>query len=128
MLGLIKVAERETGWELAGAAEALATYKDRRAVPVLKQSLNRENDEHHRRSIVNALVDLKGLTATEVVGAVEAYAVQISTAQGARNVEDATTTFTGGKPLPAVVSLGYHLCCMCPSMDDAVSPAASPRR
>ena len=117
--GLIKVAERETSWELAGAAEALATYKDRRAVPVLKESLNRENDEHHRRSIVNALVELKGLTAAEVVSTVEAYAVQISTAQGLRNVKDATATSASGKPLPAVVSLGYHVCCMCPSMDDA---------
>jgi hypothetical protein len=119
--GLIKVVEREDGWELAGAAQALAVYRDRRAVAALKKALARDNTEHHRRSIVRALWAIQGLTVEEVVAAVEAYAVAMSTPQGRGEVHSAVFDVLPQKPLSASVSLGYHLSGLRPSMDEAAA-------
>jgi hypothetical protein len=112
--------ERADGYELQGAAAALAVYRDRRAVPALKNALERDNDEHHRRFVVEALLTCDGLTDAEIVAAVEAYAVQISTPQ---RIEEFGKAFDilPKKRLPPRVSLGYHLFCLAPSRERAAA-------
>jgi hypothetical protein len=126
--GLIKVVEREDEWELAGAAQALAVYRDRRAVPALKKALERDNEEYHRRRVVVALLACEGLTDDEIVAGVEAYAVQVSTPQGIEEVRrqvigDVKVAFDvpPKKGLPPKVSLGYQLFCLRPSREQAAA-------
>ncbi len=118
--GLIKVAERENGWELAGAANALAFYRARQSVPALKKSLDRCHVEHRRLEIINAIVMLDGFTAEEIAAAVEAFAVRISTPQGREEMSGIFDDYPK-KRLPAKISLGYHLCCCCPSKPEAAA-------
>jgi hypothetical protein len=118
--GLIRVVEREDRFELQAAAEALAVYHDRRAVAALKEALERPNDEFHRRPVVEALLVCDGLSDHEIVGAVEAYAVQVSTSAGLQEVSDVIRSLTK-KRLSSRVSLGYHLCSLKPSRERAAT-------
>jgi hypothetical protein len=119
--GLIEVVEREADHALAGAAQALAVYRDRRAILALKKALARDNPEHHRRSLVVALLATDGLTVEEVVAAIEAYAVQTSTPEGLAEVREAVFDVLQKKRLSATVSLGYHLSYLRPSQDEAAA-------
>jgi hypothetical protein len=117
--GLIKVVEREDEFALAAAAAALAVYRDRRAGPALKSALQRDNDEKHRREVVAALLACDGLTDDEIVAAVEAYAVKLSTPEGLAEVRAALDAFSF--KLPAKVSLGYQLWLLGPLREQAAA-------
>ncbi|HKB37544.1 MAG TPA: hypothetical protein VKD72_13940, partial [Gemmataceae bacterium] len=83
-------------------------------------ALERDNDEHHRRFVVKALLTCDGLTDDEIVAAVEAYAGQVSTSEGIEEFQKAFEVLPK-KRLPPRVSLGYHLFCLNPSRERAAA-------
>lgn len=87
--GLLKVVESATGSELEGAAQALAHHGVREAAEPLKRSMAREKEMFHRRRITAAILELGGFTSAEQVDALRAYAVQMSTDAGRKEVEQA---------------------------------------
>src|SRR5262249_4706521 len=58
----------------AAAAEALAQYRDPRAVPPLRRALEKEKGEQNREKIVTALAECGGLSDDEMATAIESYA------------------------------------------------------
>jgi hypothetical protein len=106
--GLLKVVETDSEWELAGAAEALAHYNAREAGEPLRRALKREKEEHHRRTIVRALLKLGALSVEEMVRALKSYAVKMSTPEGQKEVE-AADDLSPKKQLDSQVSLGREL-------------------
>lgn len=104
--GLIKVAERESDFYLTGAAEALAHYGAKEAVPALKEAIAREDDAYHRRKVVKAIAALDGFTAEEAAAAITAYAVHYSSPEGQRETDDAITTIIYRKTVLPAVGIG----------------------
>ncbi len=107
--GLIWVADHDTGFALSGAAEALAHYRAKEAVPVLKAALAREPEEHHRQRVIQALSALGGLSVEEIVAAVEAYGEEIATEEGRERVARASDSLSDASPLEPKVSMGRYL-------------------
>ena len=119
--GLIQVAERNTGFKLAGAAEALAFYKAKDAIPILKAALAREPDEHQRRAVIRALVTLRGFSTDELLDAVEAYAAASANGKGKNHIEKALDGFDDKAQLEVKISIGYWSHCYRDNLgDDAV--------
>ncbi|MGV3658823.1 MAG: hypothetical protein ACO1TE_01525 [Prosthecobacter sp.] len=69
--GLLWALEHDEGYGLRAAASALAHYRATQAVPALRKAIGREEDMHHRRFMVDALLKLKGMPLEEQVRAVE---------------------------------------------------------
>ncbi|MCP4590544.1 MAG: hypothetical protein GY842_07360 [bacterium] len=107
--GLVWVAGHDTGFALSAAAEALAHYCARDAVPVLKAALAREPDEYHRRRVIQAVLTLGGYSVEEKVVAVEAYAREIATEEGSERVTCASRSRGDAAPLAPEVSVGRYL-------------------
>lgn len=87
--GLIAVVEGESfysSYEQSSAAKSLARYKDPRAVPGIKKALAKEQDENHRNDIIQGLLACNGLTETEQLQALEAYAAKLTTDEGRAEV------------------------------------------
>lgn len=116
--GLIWVVDHSCDFELSGAASALARTRDPRAIPALKASLQRPDREFQRRAVVQALVDLKGVSDDEIVESIEAYAVLVSTEKGRERIRESDGILPKGS-LPAKVSLGLHLSYLKPEGEEA---------
>ena len=106
--GLLKVVETASGYELAGAAEALAHHNAREAGEPLKRALKREREDHHRRTITRALLKLDALSVEEMVQALKFFAEKVSTPEGEKEVE-AADDFAPKKPLDPRVSMGREI-------------------
>jgi hypothetical protein len=99
--------DSDSDYDRAYAAEALAKYKDPRAVPALKKALGITNDQRERQLILTGLLACGGLSETEQVDALEAFAAKIVTAEG-REQLDRYSSY-GAEPLPLQVSIGLFL-------------------
>ena len=88
------------------AARALARYKDPRAIPALKKALA-ESEEDDRPLILEGLLGSGGLTETEQVDALEAYAAKMITESGRAEVERDRSRDDDSLPVP--VSTGRYL-------------------
>lgn len=107
--GLIAVVENEQPdytHEHNYAAKALAKYKDPRAVPALKKALAAERDENQRQGIIEGLLGCQGLTDTEQLQALEAYAAKATTEED--RVELWRYRPDGEEPLPVQISIGKY--------------------
>jgi HEAT repeats len=90
------------------AAEALAQYRDQRAIPALRRALEKEEDEDRREKIVTALAECGGLTDDEMAVAIEAFAKMVVTEAGAEEIDESKTNVSE-KPLSLNVSVGRIL-------------------
>ena len=70
------------------AADSLATFKAKEAVPALRYVLTQDVDSHHRSMIIFALLACEGLTVEEMAQSIEAYALQVSTEEGRKAWEE----------------------------------------
>ena len=104
--GLIWIVENETSTRI-WAASTLAHYKDPRAIPALKKALARENNEDHRRYILEGLLASGGLPQEEQLDALWSYAEKLLTPGGRKEVEEYRSY--GDGPLPLPVSIGKYL-------------------
>ncbi|MGD8453485.1 MAG: hypothetical protein PVJ57_16860 [Phycisphaerae bacterium] len=107
--GLLWVAGHDTGSALAGAADALAHYGVKEAVPILRAAVARETEQSHRRDILAALASLGGLSVEESASAVEAYARAVSTDEGWERVKQALRSSDDAAPLEPELSMGRYL-------------------
>ncbi len=108
--GLITVVESEDFYnsnERAYAARSLARYRDPRAAPALKTALAREQNESRRDGIIEGLLACKGLTETEQVEALEAYASKVTTDEG--RIEMSRYRLPNDEPLAVPLSIGRYL-------------------
>lgn len=106
---LMKVAATATGYELQGAAQALAHHRAREAVSVLKASLRREKEAYHLWAITRALLVLDDFAPKEAADALVRYAMQMSTATGRQQLEAAASTSTPKVKLDSGVFVGQEL-------------------
>jgi hypothetical protein len=104
--GLIWIVENEEG-NRQWAARTLAHYKDPRAIPALKKALAQEKNEGSRQYLIQGLLASGGVTATEQLAALEAYASKLTTAEGSEEVGRYRSY--GDDPLPLPVSIGRYL-------------------
>jgi hypothetical protein len=107
--GLIWAVEHddsEWGSDRSYAAESLAKYKDPRAVPALKKALTVEKDESDRERIIKGLLACGGLTETEQLDALEAYAAKLATPGGREDVDGYRSR---DEPLELPLSIGRYV-------------------
>jgi hypothetical protein len=64
------------------SAEALARYKDPRAVPALKLALSNEKNPYRRNVFIRAMDECGGISDDEKMSSLELYATAISTPEG----------------------------------------------
>jgi HEAT repeat protein len=107
--GLIHVVETEEGATRGYAAAALAGFRAKEAGPALRKALEEDNDAHHRRMIVRALLECDGLTTDELVNSVEAFAVQVSTEEGVEAWEEYSYMYGDSALVKPEVSIGAEL-------------------
>ncbi|MEP6902571.1 MAG: HEAT repeat domain-containing protein [Actinomycetota bacterium] len=95
------------------AAQALAGYKDARAVPALKLALATEKNPYNRNIFINALIECGGLTDDEQMSALETYATAISTTDGLNQYDlggyyrrDDVDNEKPPKTVPLAISIG----------------------
>lgn len=104
--GLIWVVENDED-DRQWAARTLAHYKDARAIPALRKALG-EVSEDHQEDILKGLVASGGLTESEQVDALEAYAAKITTQSGREEV-DRYRSYNDKDKLPLPLSIGRYL-------------------
>jgi hypothetical protein len=107
--GLIWVVEHddsEFSFDRSYAAQSLAKYKDPRAVPALRRALAAEKNEDHRLRIVLGLLACDGLSVTEQVDVLEAYAAKRTTPEGREETERYRYN---DDPLPIPLGIGRYL-------------------
>lgn len=108
--GLIWVVENdrsEAGYERSHAASTLTRYRDPRAVPALKRALAREKTESIRQGLIRGLLACQGLTESEQVQALEAFATKVTGPEGWAEVLRYRSAAEEG--LPISVSIGKYL-------------------
>ena len=105
--GLIAVLGQEASFERAYAAEALAHFKDPRAVPALRDALSRETENHLRFLILLGLEASGGITADEGAAALEALAVESATPRGRTRIEEYRSSPSATTPVQ--IGLGLFL-------------------
>src|SRR5262245_59027743 len=79
--GLIWIIEHEE-FNRPWAARTLARYKDPRAVPALKKALTLVFDDNDIKELIQCLLASGGVSGTEQLEALEAYATRITTPEG----------------------------------------------
>ena len=107
--GLIAIVEGEnfySSYEQSYAAKSLARYKDPRAVPGLKKALAKEQDENQRNDIIEGLLASNGLTETEQLQALEAYASKLTTDEG--RIDMLRYRMPGEEQLTVQLSIGRY--------------------
>ena len=74
--GLLAIVENERGFQRSNAAEALATIRDRRAIPTLRRAIEKaaSDDGYSAGKMITALIACGGLSDAEKVGAIETVA------------------------------------------------------
>ncbi|HVE58708.1 MAG TPA: HEAT repeat domain-containing protein, partial [Pyrinomonadaceae bacterium] len=107
---LITVLMNEEEYRYA-SAEALARYKDPRAVPALKFALANEKNPYRRNIYIRAMDESGGISDDEKMSALELYATTISTPEGsAQFISDLYRQVdVEGKqqnPVPVALSIG----------------------
>jgi PBS lyase HEAT-like repeat len=108
--GLISVVEQgdpRRVYQRSYAAESLAKYKDPRAVPALKKAVVEEKNEGHRLRFIHGLIACGGLTESEQVDALTAFAERMLTAEGQEEIM--RYRGYGDDPLPLEISIGKFL-------------------
>ena len=112
--GLIHVLEHDSGYWRSAAADALAHYKAREAVPALRKALLAENEAHHQREIVSALLKLNAISNDEIVEGIEALVDQTLTAEkrAALSASTGLSPFsdTPKLPLPLLARIAIGQC------------------
>ena len=103
--GLIWIVENEEH-NKQWAARTLAYYKDPRAVPALKKALAQSN-ENERKHILEGLFASGGISDSEAMTALEAYATMRMTAEGREEVD--LHRVYHDEPLPVPISIGKYL-------------------
>lgn len=104
--GLIWVVENddaESGYNRGAAARSLVKYKDARAAPALKRALANEKQDIHRGHIIAGLIASQGLTEAEQLEALEAYATQLTSAEGRADVERHRNGDDEQLPMPVII-------------------------
>ncbi|HZN01294.1 MAG TPA: HEAT repeat domain-containing protein [Pyrinomonadaceae bacterium] len=104
--GLLWVVENddgEAGYNRSSAAQSLVRYKDPRAAPALKRALANEKQDIHRGHIIAALIASQGLTDTEQLEALEAYATQLTSDEGRADVERHRNADDEQLPMPVII-------------------------
>ncbi|HEX7335556.1 MAG TPA: HEAT repeat domain-containing protein [Pyrinomonadaceae bacterium] len=91
--GLIWIVENETS-QRQWAARTLATYKDPRAIPALKKALAKSS-ESERQLILEGLFGSGGVSDSEAIAALEAYAAKQMTAEDREEVENSIPVSIG---------------------------------
>src|SRR5262245_17373092 len=100
-LGLIWILDYdEDPCNRAAAGEALAQYRDPRAIPALRRALEKEKGEENRDKMVTALVECGGLSDNEMASAIEAYARMTFTGEGEQEIDRVTRINGAGKAPP----------------------------
>ena len=107
--GLIHVVETEDGALRGYAAGSLASFKAKEAVSSLRYALTQDKDSHHRRMIIIALLACEGLTVDEMAQSIEAYAVQLSTAEGREAWEEYDYPYGDSELVDPQASIGAAL-------------------
>jgi hypothetical protein len=103
--GLIWIVEHDESHRI-WAARTLVHYKDPRAVPALKKAAADERDEGDRQMLLQGLIASGGLTETEQLAALEAYATKVAAGQ----LQELERYRSGrDEPLPLPVSIGKYL-------------------
>ena len=107
--GLIAVLNQQVDEaERAYAANSLVHFRDRRAIPALRQGMPSIVDAHYRRMFIAALIAAGGLPDTEAASCVEAYAAMKRTKEGSETLDHAD--YASPKvPLDVRVSIGQYL-------------------
>src|SRR5262249_27002293 len=90
------------------AAEALAKYRDQRAIPALRRALEKEKNEYSRETLVAALAECGGFSDDEMAEAIEAYATMVVTEDGEQQITKAKAG-SSQQPLPLNISIGRVL-------------------
>src|SRR5262245_23527243 len=93
----------------AAAAEALAKYRDQRAIPALRRAIEKEKGEENREKIVNALVECGGLSEDEMAAAIEAYARMTVTKEGQREIGRVTRINSSDNAPPLEVKVSVRV-------------------
>jgi hypothetical protein len=104
--GLIWIVENDEAHRM-WAARTLAHYKDPRAIPALKKALAQENYEPHRIFIIEGLLASGGVTESEQLAALDAYAEKLSTSEGRADVQRYRSS--DEEPLSLPLSIGKYL-------------------
>jgi hypothetical protein len=105
--GLIWILDHdEAPCNRAAAAEALTKYRDPRAIPALRRTLEKERGEENREKIVTALVECGGLSDDEMAAAIEAYARMTFTVEGVQEIDRVTRINGADKALPLDLKVG----------------------
>jgi hypothetical protein len=104
--GLIWIVENDESFRHY-AARVLAHYKDPRAIPALKKALAESQENERRSLLVEGLVASGGLTETEQVDALEAYAAKMVSVSELSEVER-YRLFREDR-VPVAVSIGRYL-------------------
>ena len=107
--GLVHFLRTEKFLAREGAARALAYQEDPRALPALDEVLVEERNEQSRRPILEAIAACGGFDAERKAAAVEAYARQVSTAEGAERWKEALRSHGKGPEIDPRVSAGLFL-------------------
>jgi hypothetical protein len=107
--GLIAVLDQDHDFDRSYAAEALAHYRDHRAVPALKRALERAADADHRMRIVQGLVACGGVDDEDAAKGIEAYASQIATEKGEEELIRASWDEDSARRIAPAVYVGAHL-------------------
>lgn len=106
--GLIWILENDSEDYAHWAARSLAAFKDPRAAPALRGSIEGANREGDREEIIEALIACGGLTEAEMIAAVDIYAKAALQPGGYEKVET-RDDYEYEDPLPVDVSIGRFI-------------------
>lgn len=106
LIAVVEMNDDDNRYERSYAAKSLARYKDPRAVPALKKALAKERNENQREHIIEGLVACRGLTESEQLEALEAYAAKLTTEES--RTEMLRPRLSTEEPLPIQLSIGRY--------------------
>ena len=94
--GLIHIVETEPDYHAARAASVLGHYRDARALPALRKGLSAHlKTDWERSAFTQAITACGGVTATDGVAALEAYARLAATPEGLEQLRGRTAPTSG---------------------------------
>lgn len=101
------------------AANILARYKDRRAVPWLVNALRYQNKAENRAALIGAIIDCDGYPEASQIAAVLSYATKLTTDEGREEVTEPRAS--GTRPLSFPLEIGRFLAKRTEVDDDVAS-------
>ncbi len=106
LIAILESDDSEDSYERSYAAKSLAKYKDPRAAPALRKALAEEKNKYQRENIIEGLLACQGLSETELLEALEAYAAKLTTEEG--RAEMGRQGPPDEEPLPVQLSIGRY--------------------